>query len=169
MLNEHGRLSVDTLAEKLSVSAMTVNRDIRELAEDGKIRRLHGIILLPDGGSQSNECALCRREISERIQFLYLFPSGKTISYCCPHCGLAQMPANSGASAVFTMEFLYGSLIDAYSAVYLVGSRINVCCSPSMLCFKDMQDALDFQKGFGGEILSLQDAVRALFQSNPMQ
>ena len=165
-LNQIGRLSPDSLAEEFGVSVMTINRDVRELAAEGKIRRMHGVILPPDDETISNDCELCRREISERTNFLYLFSTGKTAAYCCPHCGLAQLNANSSATAVFATDFLFGTLIDAYSAVYLVNSRINLCCSPSILCFQNRPDALDFQKGFGGEVYSLKGAVEALFRPN---
>ena len=164
-LADNGRLSVDALAADLGVSPMTLNRDVRELAADGKIRRMHGLILLPEDAPAGDVCALCRREVADWTQFLLVFPSRKTALYCCAHCGLAQITANSPqATAVFATDFLYHTLIDAYAATYLVGSRINLCCQPSTLCFSSLQDAQDFQKGFGGECYDMQGAIGRLYQ-----
>jgi DeoR family transcriptional regulator, copper-sensing transcriptional repressor len=167
LLKEAGKLSVDSLAEELNVSPMTVNRDIRELAGEGKIRRLHGLILSADEPSPSGECAMCRREVSERTQFLVLFQPGKLATYCCPHCGFSQFQSASSPSAVFATDFLFGTMINAYSATYLIGSRINLCCQPTVLGFSRPEDAAAFQKGFGGKIYSLNDAVHFLYQPGP--
>lgn len=163
-LAENGRMSVDTLATDLGVSPMTLNRDVRDLAAEGKIRRMHGLILLPEDAPAGDVCTLCRREVADWIQFLLVFPSRKTALYCCPHCGLAQINATPRPVAVFATDFLYRTLIDAYSATYLVGSRINLCCQPSTLCFSSLQDAQDFQKGFGGECCDMEGAIRRLYQ-----
>lgn len=167
LLGEAGKLNVDNLAEELKVSPMTVNRDIRELANEGKIRRLHGLILSADEPSPSGDCALCRREVSERTQFLFLFHPGKTVSYCCPHCGFSQVDSSPAPTAVFATDFLFGTLINAFSATYLIGSRINLCCQPTVLSFTNQEDAIAFQKGFGGDIYPLNDAVQFLYQSRP--
>jgi hypothetical protein len=167
LLNEAGKLSVNNLAEELKVSPMTVNRDIRELAREGKIRRLHGLILSVDDPAPSGDCALCRREVSDRTKFLFLFHPGKAVAYCCPHCGFSQINTLPAPTAVFATDFLLGTLIDAFSTTYLVGSRIVLCCQPTILSFGNREDALAFQKGFGGDIYALNEAVHYLYQSTP--
>jgi len=165
LLKEAGRLSVDTLVETLGVSAMTVNRDIRELATEKKIRRMHGLILPPGEAIQAGNCALCRQEISERTQFLCLCTTGNMVSFCCPHCGLAQLRSIPMTTAIFATDYLYGTLVDAYSVTYLIGSRISLCCFPSVLCFRNPEDAASFRSGFGGELFSLGEAAQHLFPS----
>lgn len=165
LLDEQGRLSVDGLEAVLDTSAMTVNRDIRDLAAEGKIRRMRGLILPPDAPAQSNTCALCRREVSDRSQMLMMLPTRRVITYCCPHCGLCniEMPLPPAAT-IFATDFLYGTLTDASRATFLIASRVDICCTPSVLCFKQRDDAERFRQGFGGELYSLEEASRHLLK-----
>ncbi len=47
LLEETGALSIASLAERLEVSAETVRRDVRALAEIGEVQRMHGGASLP--------------------------------------------------------------------------------------------------------------------------
>lgn len=47
LLEEAGALSIATLADRLDVSAETVRRDVRALAERGEVQRMHGGAGLP--------------------------------------------------------------------------------------------------------------------------
>ena len=47
LLEETGALSISALAERLDVSAETVRRDVRQLAERGDVQRMHGGASLP--------------------------------------------------------------------------------------------------------------------------
>jgi nitrous oxide reductase accessory protein NosL len=53
-------------------------------------------------------------------------------------------------------------MISAGQAYYLVGSEVSVCCVPSILAFGTSTDAEKFQKGFGGQVLSMNDTVHYL-------
>lgn len=44
-----GKVSVDDLAERFGVSVQTIRRDLSELAELGKLERVHGGAILPSG------------------------------------------------------------------------------------------------------------------------
>jgi nitrous oxide reductase accessory protein NosL len=63
---------------------------------------------------------------------------------------------------VFATDFLYGTLVSAASATYVIGSTVRLCCSPSVLSFESMEDAQRFQSGFGGELMNLQQAFEHL-------
>ncbi|MFU8853662.1 DeoR/GlpR family DNA-binding transcription regulator [Micromonospora sp. SL1-18] len=52
-LRTSGFLSVSELAQALSVSDMTVRRDLRILAEQGEVRMVHGGVSLPHGTLQT--------------------------------------------------------------------------------------------------------------------
>lgn len=164
LLEEQGRLSVDGLEAVLDTSAMTVNRDIRDLAGEGKIKRMRGLILPPDAPAQSNTCALCRREVSDRSQMLVMLPSRKVTTYCCPHCGLSNIEISPAAGSIYATDFLYGTLTDAFRATFLIASAVDICCTPSVLCFKRRDDAERFQQGFGGELYSLEEASHHLMK-----
>ena len=44
-----GKVTVDQLAEHLGVTLQTVRRDLTELADSGKLERVHGGAVLPSG------------------------------------------------------------------------------------------------------------------------
>jgi DeoR family transcriptional regulator, copper-sensing transcriptional repressor len=162
-LEKTGRLDLEDIAQTLNVSAMTLNRDVRQLAEQGLVKRLHGAIILPDEDQGGGVCVVCHRPVSVRVQFLSVSTKGKTTQACCPHCGFANLEAFSQSKAIFATDFLYGTLYNAYEVTYLIGSRIAICCSPSVLAFQHREDAQSFQTGFGGEMLDLENAVNLLF------
>jgi hypothetical protein len=53
-------------------------------------------------------------------------------------------------------------MISASEASYLVDSEISLCCCPGILAFANLQDAVRFQRGFGGEVMDLMQAQHQL-------
>lgn len=49
ILRKQGKITVDALAEKLDVTLQTIRRDLSELADAGKVERVHGGAMLPSG------------------------------------------------------------------------------------------------------------------------
>jgi DeoR family glycerol-3-phosphate regulon repressor len=76
---QDGLVTVDGLAERFAVTAQTIRRDLAELAEAGKLERVHGGAVLPSGVSnigylerralnpdaKARIAAACAREIPE--------------------------------------------------------------------------------------------------------
>lgn len=62
-------------------------------------------------------------------------------------------------SAVQAREFLYGRMVCALQATYVVASRIQLCCVPSILAFVSRADADGFRRGFGGKVRSFGESV----------
>jgi len=153
-LRQSGRLSMDEIVNQLEVSVMTANRDIRQMESEGLIRRERGGIALPAPDAKADVCFMCRRQVPDRTRFLFSNPTGEIKTACCPHCGISRLSGQSAAN-VFATDFLYGTMINAASATYVLGSSVRLCCAPSVLSFENPQDAQRFQTGFGGEILSL--------------
>ena len=162
-LQQEGSLDLDTIARELGMSLMTINRDVQLLASEGKIKRVHGGVVLPETARQETNCATCHAPISTRTQFFFTTATGANLCYCCPHCGIAQLNRLSTAIGVFTTDFLYGTMINAFNATYVINSRISLCCEPSVLSFKDREEALAFHNGFGGDVLDLKDSANYLF------
>jgi|WetSurMetagenome_2_1015567.scaffolds.fasta_scaffold343814_2 DeoR family transcriptional regulator, copper-sensing transcriptional repressor len=162
-LIQEGRLDLDTLAKELDISIMTINRDVQLLASEGLVKRVHGGIVLPETEKQETTCATCHAPITTRTQFFFTTATGANLSYCCPHCGLAQLKRLSASLGVFSTDFLYGTMINAYHATYVINSRISLCCEPSVLCFKEREDALAFKNGFGGGVMNIEETANYLF------
>lgn len=57
-----------------------------------------------------------------------------------------------------TPDFLYGSLLNAVQAWYVLESSVAPCCQPSVLAFDSKPDAERFAAGFGGQVCDFSTA-----------
>jgi hypothetical protein len=160
LLQKQGRASIQELAEACGVSSMTIHRELDKLAGAGIIQKKHGGAALAE--SSPNQCAMCGKPISERTVFIVQLESGEQKRACCAHCGLMIQNHAKGVLQSLTADYLRGHILSAGQAVYLIGSEMAVCCMPSVLTFGSRQDAEKFQKGFGGKIANMQEAVEYL-------
>lgn len=164
-LQQVGSLSLEQISAEFQISAMTANRDVQSLSSDGLVKRVHGGIVLPDPPSEATACILCHRAITNRTQFLYVADSGQRHPCCCPHCGLAAAGRFPNPMGIFATDFLYGTLINAQEATFVIGSRVQLCCEPSVLTFQNPADGAAFCTGFGGQALDYLDTFQLLFPS----
>ncbi len=160
-LRQSGQLSMADIARDQGISLMTANRDVRQMEEERLVRRVRGGIALPSASTQPDVCGMCRRPVPDRTRFLFTSPASDPQTACCPHCGISQIRALPAVGA-FATDFLYGRLISADSGTYVVGSLVRLCCSPSVLSFESRDDAVRFQSGFGGRVLTLEQTLRFL-------
>ncbi len=166
-LQEKGSLTIDQLVKQLSVSVMTIHRDLDTLVSKGLAVKVHGGVTLPERfGKPAHfpSCALCGLPIQERTAFTIQLESGELIQACCPHCGFLLMAQHEGRGMVsaLTKDFLYGRTTLAAQAVYVLESQVTLCCVPSVLSFASREDAAHFQKGFGGELIAGSDVYQHL-------
>ena len=164
LLAERGSVQVDDLVNLLGVSKMTVHRDLDALEADGRLRKVHGGAALPEAG-HSEECTFCHGSIppDSRSKVTLHLADGTHHHACCPHCGLLALSAlGSAVASVLVTDFLYGRVVNARSAAYVVNPALDICCAPTTLAFQARTDAERFQRGFGGQVLDLTEAVAAL-------
>jgi hypothetical protein len=163
-LRDNGSASIQQLAETFGVSSMTIHRDLNKLAESRQIQKKHGGAVLAGsvGEEKSAYCAICGKPVSERTVFIVKFENGEEKRACCAHCGLMLQSRTQSVWQTMTADYLYGHMISAGQAYYLIGSEVNICCVPSVLTFGSKQDAEKFQKGFGGQLLGMNDTVHYL-------
>jgi nitrous oxide reductase accessory protein NosL len=164
LLTERGSVQVDDLVNLLGVSKMTVHRDLDALEADGRLRKVHGGAALPEAG-HSEECTFCHGSIppDSRNKVTLHMADGTHHHACCPHCGLLALPElGANVALVLVTDFLYGRVINAQSAAYVVNPALDICCAPTTLAFQAQSDAERFQRGFGGQVLSLTEAVAVL-------
>ncbi len=165
-LTESPSLSIDELVSRLGVSVMTVHRDLDHLVKSGQVEKVHGGVIRPAARPRHTRalqvCRLCDAPISERTQVIIQTASGEPLYACCPHCGILLLSDSIQAISVLAKEFIYGRMVNARTAAYLVNSDITLCCQPNYLCFACTEDALKFQQGFGGQIMTFEDAQAAL-------
>jgi DNA-binding Lrp family transcriptional regulator len=163
-LNETSTLTTEQLAERLQVSVMTVHRDLNELARDGRVVKVHGGVTLPaaTAAAPAATCALCEMHIHGRTTVAIQTQTGEQLQTCCPHCGFLLLNDLKDVTSVLVRDFLYGRMINAWQASYLLESEVQLCCIPSVLCFATKTDARRFQAGFKGRLMDLTAAQQEL-------
>jgi hypothetical protein len=152
--------SIAEVEEHFGISTATAYRDTRALIAAGLALKTKQGVKLPRPGElsrQSDKCAFCGASVNDRTSFLIRMEDGSQRFACCPHCGLLALGL-PGVESALASDYLYGRMINARQAAFLFESRINLCCEPSVLCFASEEEALSFQKGFGGKIHSLDEA-----------
>jgi DeoR/GlpR family transcriptional regulator of sugar metabolism len=161
-ITQTGTASVQELAEALSVSTMTIHRDLNRLEAMGHIRKRHGGALLARDEAAGSACAMCGKSTLGRKVFILSLANGENKTACCAHCGLMLMAVTKNVWQTLTMDFLHGHMISAQQAVYLIGCDLNVCCVPTVLTFGSQTEAERFRLGFGGRLASMEEAAQSL-------
>jgi DeoR family transcriptional regulator, copper-sensing transcriptional repressor len=161
-LQQHGNASIQELVEIFGVSNMTIHRDLDKLEKAGHIQKKHGGAALAVTAATVEPCAMCGKSVSERTLFLLKLENENEKRACCAHCGLMLQRHHSDAWQSLTADYLRGHMVSAKQAVYLIGCDLNICCVPSILSFGSQADAEKFQKGFGGSLVTMEQAIRHL-------
>jgi len=160
-LQQKGSLLVREAQERFQIPIATVYRDFNLLAQSGLAHKVRGGLRMPLEGSlpgQSERCTHCGGSVSSRLAFTIQLEKGERFIACCAHCGLLLLRRNPEAASALCADFLHGNMVNVRQATFLMESEVQPCCAPSVLCFANPQDALRFQKGFGGRVGSYQEA-----------
>ena len=158
MLHTRLKLSTEEIKRSFSISAATASRDIHALILAGEAVQIgHGIKLAPlsEPVIQERKCFYCGGMVNDRTVFIIQMEDGSQRNACCPHCGLMAID-QPGTQNALARDFIYGRMVNANQAIYVLGSTVNLCCEPSVLSFNSQEEALRFQKGFGGKTYSLE-------------
>ena len=167
-LEKNDSASIQELADALSVSTMTIHRDLNRLSEAGQIHKRHGSAALAEDESDDDSCAMCGTSTQGKKVFIIYLANGEQKNTCCAHCGLMLLTVVKGVWHFMTTDFLHGHMVSANQASYVMGSDLNICCVPSIFSFGSKDEAEKFQKGFGGKLLNMKEAIHSLSESGHM-
>lgn len=166
LLQSHHSMTIQELVAALGVSPMTVHRDLTKLADASQIVRQRGGAALPTrtgvSGDAGLTCAMCSRPVQRRTAFVVLSQEHGLISACCAHCGLLLLERCAPSDLALVADFLSEQMVSAGEASFLIDSAVATCCRPGVLAFGSRADAVAFQRGFGGEVMSLVQAQEHL-------
>ena len=166
-LHDQGTATTEDLVAHFGVSLMTIHRDLDVLVNDGLAVKVHGGVTLPERLSKASaNCQLCHQPIQSRTAFTILAEGDEPLQACCPHCGFLLLPTARDVVAILTKDFLYGHTLNAKQGFYLLDSAVTVCCEPSTLCFATREDGERFQTGFGGTLLTFDEAQAYLMTTH---
>ena len=165
-LEASGRVRVGNLSNSLGVSRMTIHRDLSLLAEKGLLEKVFGgAVAVGSEISTRDGCAMCKRETLERTAVVVQCEDGLQLKACCPHCGIMLLSARTEVVSALATDFLHGRMINVRTATFLVEPDLTVCCTPTVICFQRHDEAVNFQKGFGGEVMDLERTQAHLRES----
>lgn len=171
-LTERGAIHITTLCRQLGVSPMTLHRDIDELVRQGYARKARGGAVVSGSWSSrskaasspsstaleaANRCGVCAKPAGGRHTFVVQYEDAGSKQACCAHCGLLLL--GEGVATAMASDFLFGHSINARTASYVVNPDLVVCCAPAVLPFGQPQDAERFRRGFGGSVMTLDEAL----------
>ena len=170
-LENEGTLSLAEMVARFKVSKMTIHRDLDLLEQRQLLKRIHGGAARLERGREGREtarteaasCFICFRPPSQHLLYTLTLKNGEQKIACCPHCGIsAHLMLGDKISMVLTADYLTGRLHSAQHSYFIMGSVADPCCKPSILTFESEEMACRFQKGFGGELGRLSDAIAYL-------
>ncbi|MBE3557256.1 MAG: DeoR family transcriptional regulator [Firmicutes bacterium] len=153
LLQREGALSVSALSEQLGVSIMTIYRDVRALAEQEKVVYNHSLVwAVEQPVTLPHSCSVCGKALDRPA--VYLQGSGRPQQgYCCLHCAITQLSPDKLAH-LFCRDLITNETFVAADGWFVVGARPISCCQPTIFPFLRREDAQDFTRGFGGNVVN---------------
>jgi hypothetical protein len=151
VLAESGAVDAEKIQQALGISQATAYREMQALKRQGLVEKVPGGICLPPTRSPEG-CLQCGKENNPRLVFTIHTQSGIRLQTCCAHCGFLSLKQPLHPESIMTADFLYGTMLNATQAWYVLHSRVAPCCAPSALAFGKEEDALSFAQAFGGQV-----------------
>lgn len=170
LLTQKGELTVAEIQQTLQISQATAYREIESLVQAGQACKVRGGLVQKEPSVEL--CQHCLRPASPRLRFHIEDENAARQIACCAHCGFLIINQTQSIRQATTPDFLYGTLLNAAQAWYVLGSSIAPCCQPSVLAFQTPTDAERFAAGFGGQVCDFHTArtqISHLMRIHPQQ
>jgi nitrous oxide reductase accessory protein NosL len=121
------------------------------------------VLLIGSAGlADPQGCSICGMDLSKytHVKYVVTLTDGKTQTTCGVQCGLTLQIrlGNKFKSAVAT-DLITHKEVEAKKAFYVYKSSVITDMGPGFIAFAIKTNAEKFQKGFGGEVLTYQEAL----------
>jgi nitrous oxide reductase accessory protein NosL len=107
-------------------------------------------------------CSICGMDVSKYVHVKYVVTAadGKTYTTCGVQCGftLQIRLANKFKSATAT-DLITHREVEAKNAFYVYKSSVITDMAPGFIAFSTKEKADKFAKGFGGKVVTYQEAL----------
>ena len=169
LILDNQNMKISELSKLLSVTEMTIHRDLKPLIEDGIIIKTFGGISLVNKAQIQKEneaCIYCNSPIHQKMSYRLILVNNKIEMACCAHCGLLrQRQLGNEVAQAISYDFLRQTTISAPLAWYVMDTSIDIgCCQPQVLMFEWEEHANKFVKGFGGNLYPFKEAIEVVFE-----
>lgn len=132
--------------------------------------------------ADADQCYACKRPIHAHSKTVAL-TDGRSRLFCCPACALSEhQQAGKPVNITRLTSFLTGAPLSPDNAYVVKGSDLNMCertkgpldadkrgadlhydrCAPSLIAFAQRNEALQFTREHGGEVMPFSQAATAL-------
>jgi copper chaperone NosL len=114
-------------------------------------------------------CPLCGMDRHNYAQsrMLLQYDDGSSVGTCSIHCAAMEMALNrqKTITELYAADYSTQELIDAEKAFWVIGgSKVGVMTIRAKWAFEKRSEAEDFTRKCGGQISSLDDAMKATFE-----
>jgi hypothetical protein len=107
-------------------------------------------------------CSICGMDVSRYVHVKYVVSTtdGKTYTTCGVQCGLTfQIRSGDKFKSAVATDLITHKEVEAKKAFYVYKSSVITDMGPGFIAFSIKTNAEKFQKGFGGEVLTYQEAL----------
>ncbi len=111
---------------------------------------------------QRQQCSLCGMDLNKytHVRYTITTTDDQQVTTCGVQCGLLlQLNMGKSFKSAVATALLSHKTIAADKAWYLYHSKIITDMSPGFIAFASRDNAERFQKGFGGTVMTLQEAL----------
>lgn len=164
LLLKNKSMKISELSSSLSVSEMTIHRDLKPLVDEGFVIKTFGGVTLSEQIDQltGNSCIYCNQCVHDKLSFRLVLDHNDIEIACCGHCGLLRFhQIEVKVRQVMCQDFLRLTTLNAKKAYFVLETTLQLgCCQPQLLPFEHLEDAEKFVKGFKGRISSFDEALK---------
>jgi len=107
-------------------------------------------------------CNVCGMDVSKYTHVKYVVTStdGKTYTTCGVQCGLTlQIRLGNKFKSAVAMDLITHREVEASKAYYVYKSTVITDMAPGFIAFSTREKAENFAKGFGGKVVTYQEAL----------